>query len=168
MSTLIYKKTYACPNCQFKPDQTYDPNSQAWYDATFPQPWFAGCPLGDCPACYAGLNPQGQKMVSHMEVFSGVDLGVSLNQSLVADDTILESTQVEVVDPVTGRPQMVKIGSHFEPYCDPVTGVISSIQVDDFAPQTRSLTTDELTALKQQRDQNLNALSSVNVKEQTV
>lgn len=165
-STTALLKTYVCPNCQFKPDSTYDPDSQEWLDAVFPEPRYADLPLGDCPACYAGENPQRQKMTSHLEPVSGIDLSHLLNQKTVASDAILEATQVPDLDE-NGQQIMVESGSHFEQQFDPQTGETNVVPVTDYSPKMRDLTDKELAALKLQRDQNLDALSAIAVSETT-
>ena len=152
--------TWACPNCEYK--QYNDPANEQRMGEIFSEARYAGRPVGACPACWAGENAQRTKDEFYLESINGVDLS-ALGQTRVADDATLEATQVDDLD-ANGQPIMEPTGEVRYQF-DPMTGTINPVEV--MQPKMRSLTTAELAELKQQRNQNLDALEAVAVKEVT-
>jgi hypothetical protein len=156
--TIVTIKTWACPNCEYK--QYHDPSNEVEMNDIFSEPRYAGRPLGACPACYAGENAQRTKQLSYLESISGSDLS-ALGQKNVADDATLEERRIPDMDE-NGQPIMEETGETRYQF-NPLTGQIDPVAVT--APKMRPLTDDELAALKLQRNQNLDALSSIAVSE---
>lgn len=153
-------KTWKCSTCPFRWQFSGDALSNSPYDLTdvqlkqqFPEGRFAGLPAGKCPNCYSQgqLNPLGLSVdEAEMSVIT------------VASDEVLEATLVPEVD-ADGQTVMVQTGTHKE--IGIVGDSVGIVEVPVYEPKLRSLTTKELAELKLQRDQNLDALESIAVKE---
>lgn len=159
--TVAKMRTWACPNCEYK--QFHDPSNEAEMNSIFREPVFQGRPLGACPACYSGRNAQRTAQLSMLGEISGVDLS-ALGERRVADDSTLESTTVIEVDQY-GREVQEQVGE--TETLAIVEGKPAVVTAPVYEPKMRSLTDEELAALKEQRDQNLDALEKVAVKEIT-
>ena len=160
MSTNLVLKSWACPNCPYY--QQFDPTDLHLVVQNFPE--CPDLPLGKCPACWMGKNPQKVKQTSEMGLMLSSE-GSRL-QSNVASDDVLEAKEVPDTDQ-DGQPIMVQTGERYELRVNQSTGEIYSEPVPVYEPKMRSLTPQELAELKTQRDQNLDALEAVAVKEVT-
>lgn len=161
MSDTIAKiKTWVCPNCRYS--QYYSPEDPRM-DTDFAEARYAGRPSTACPACYAGENPQRIRGVYHLEVLAGGDLSL-LGQRRVASDAVLEATLVPELDE-NGKPVMIQTGERYELRVNPDTGDIYSEAVPVYEPKMIPAPKQQVDELKLQRDQELDALASVAVKE---
>jgi hypothetical protein len=158
----ILIKTYACPSCSYTQD--FDPRDEAQMRATFPELRYAGLPAGDCPACYAGENPDRTRRASAMELLEGPSVADLLNQKTIASDGTLAETRVTETDE-SGRPILEQVDERYEARVHPQTGAITSELVPVLEVKTRELTEKELKDLQQQRDRSLDDVAEVAVKE---
>ena len=162
--TTAKVKTWICQTCPYRWQFSGDAIASTPYDLTdaqlkeqFPEPQFAGLTTGKCPNCFL------QGVTSPL----GLSVDISeMTEIIPATDDELGNQEVEELD-ANNQPIMVQTGSRWELSVDQATGKVGSVEVPVYEPKMRSLTTQELAELKQQRDQNLDALEKVAVKEVT-
>jgi hypothetical protein len=142
MDTILNKPTFTCNGCGGVFD--FDLADTEAIKRYFP---LAENPVANCcPVCGGNVSLDAEPK-SHVTVSS---------------DATLEATQVPELDE-DGHPITIQTGERQD--IGIVNGQIGIITHPIYEPKMRSLTTQELAALKQQRDQNLDALSSIAVKE---
>lgn len=146
-------RTYGCPNCPYYQD--FNPSDTIEMARQFPE--CQDLPVGHCPACFMGRNPQCQRLSSEMAL-----LITPAMQTNVSSDAQIESTQVPDFDE-HGQPIMVQTGTRQE--IGIVDGKVGVVEVPVMEQQMRQLTDEELAELKLQRDQNLDKLEAVAVSE---
>lgn len=152
--TIVKIKTWYCPSCGYTAPSHVD-SYGAKFLAKYP-----GVVAGGCPSC--ATHPI-ERNHSPLELLEGVDLDAMVRIES-SGDAALEAMMVEDLDS-NGEPIMIQTGERYELRVNPQTGEIYSEPVPVYEPKMRSLTPQELTELKTERDQNLDALESVAVKE---
>jgi hypothetical protein len=152
MPTIFAHDSYRCVTCPLT--FSIDPTDSKEIVRHFPE-----CPdlaSGMCPACW-----MRDRTESAMEL-----LKESAITTEVATDEEIAAKTVEATDD-NGQTIMVE-SDRTTLSIGIVDGKPAVVETPILEPQMRDLTDDELTELKQQRDQNLDALESVALKEVTL
>lgn len=157
--------TWGCGLCGYS--QNFDPaDATLWelhinQDATITSKRGL-VPQGCCPACYTGMNKE-RVVRDNCSLDGVVDLS-SLSTTTTASDSELESRKEVELDS-NGDIVMIQTGERQR--LSIVKGAPAVITEPIFEPKQRELTTKELSALKLERDSNLDSLEAVAVKEVT-
>ena len=157
MDQIILKATvYGCGTCGYYQDFNSVDNPLQ-HQSIFPT-----VPAGKCPACFAGQNPQRQRIECDLEAIStSAEIMTTVE---FASDQELESRTEELRDE-HGNVVMEQTGEHYEMRVNPVTGEVYSELVPDHTSKLQQISDKELADLKEQRDRNLDALETIAVKE---
>jgi len=152
-TTILTIETFGCPSCGYYQDFNSLDNPQK-HASIFPN-----IPLGVCPACYTGQNDERVKRSSSLSKI--VDFS-NMATITSASDVELQATKKPEVD-ANGQPVLIQTGEREK--LDIINGVPAVVTEPVMEPKLRDLTDIELTALKLQRNQSLDELEKVAVKE---
>ncbi len=162
MPTTVLVKTWLCtnPNCFYSWQFEGEAASTTPFDLTldqlrhqFPEPQFFGLLPGKCPSCWL----KGESSDLYLE-------NDEANMAVihVAADADLEAKQIEDTDG-SGNLIMEQTGVRQE--LGVVDGAVAVVDVPIYEAKMRELNSDELRELKAQRDQILDKLDAIAVKE---
>lgn len=140
---------YRCP-CGYQ--QTDDPNDQQ-YNARM-QSWLPGIPLGACPACFQGSNPERTRKISMMEPFTDQENPIL---KVIAEDTDLEARQAVAIG-LDGKPLTEQVGETTQVVYTNGTPATETVPV--YAPVFEPISDQALSELKQQRDSEMDNFES--------
>jgi hypothetical protein len=157
MPITSLNKTWFCLECGYHLPVAIDP-----FGDYYTQQYLGGIEPGMCASCFTNPNPDMKKNAK-LELANDLSDPAMLISTNTSTDTELESRQVEDTDS-NGQPLTVESGKvTYELNSD--TGQIVPTPV--MVPKMRSLTNDELAALKLQRDQTLDSLQPNVIQEVT-
>lgn len=154
--TEVKITTYWCGICGYSMPASIDPYSDQFLTK------YRGVQAGGCPSCATHPNPENRRF---SQLVQATDLAEMVTTK-TATEADLEAQEVPDLD-ARGNQKQVQTGTRWELQVDQSNGKVSSVPVPVYEPKMRYQTEKELSALKLQRNRNLDALESVAVKEVT-